>query len=180
MKDSELSLQAKRLWKQIKFFSIVSGKLMRYRICSGVKQWQLVLPSRYHDVALEYVHSRMGHLGRDRSLELLRERYYWVGMQKSVAGYTTQCDRCSEAEGLSSTTSTTGEYSDMSAHGACLYGLPETRTFKGRCENILVITDQFTKYAQAYPTKKSDRRHNSQGVVQQFFCALWLSKALAQ
>ena len=85
--DSELLLQAKRLWKERRFLSIISGKLMRYRICSGIKQWQLVLPSRYHGVALEYVHDRMGHLGRDRSLELLRERYYWVGMQKLVADY---------------------------------------------------------------------------------------------
>ena len=57
--DSELSLQAKHFWKERRFLSIISGKLMRYRICSGVKQWQLDLPSRYHGVALEYVHDRM-------------------------------------------------------------------------------------------------------------------------
>ena len=57
IKDSELSLQAKPLWKERKFLSIVSGKLMRYRIHPGVKQWQLILPTRYHDVALEYVHN---------------------------------------------------------------------------------------------------------------------------
>ena len=58
--ESELSPQAKSLWKERKHLSVIRGKLMHSRLCSDQKQWQLVLPRTYHKVALEYVHNRMG------------------------------------------------------------------------------------------------------------------------
>ena len=81
LRDSELSSQAKSLWKERNHLSVISGKLMRSRLCADLKQWQLVY-GKYHKVALDYVHNHTGHLGRNRSLE------------KSVVNYIAQCDRC--------------------------------------------------------------------------------------
>ena len=61
LKDSELPRQAKSLWKERKHLSVISGKLMGTRLCSDMKQWQLVLPGKYNNVALDYVHNHMGH-----------------------------------------------------------------------------------------------------------------------
>ena len=85
---------SKFLWKERKHLSLVSGQLMRKRTCHDGTQLQLVLPKKYWTVALRYVHNQMGHLGRDRSLELLLEQYYWVGMHKTVADYVSRCERC--------------------------------------------------------------------------------------
>ena len=74
--DSDVSPGSKFLWKERKHLSVINGQLMRNRTSNGRTQWQLVLPKKYWSVALRYVHDHMGHLGRDRSLELLRERYY--------------------------------------------------------------------------------------------------------
>ena len=90
----DLSPVAKRLLRESKNLVIIDDKLIRKRICSGELQYQLVAPRKYREVALSYVHDRMGHLGRDRTLELLRERYYWPSMQQSVVDYITRCGRC--------------------------------------------------------------------------------------
>ena len=86
----DLSPVAKRLLREKKNLELIDHKLIGRRVCSGELQYQLVVPSKYREVALSYVHDQMGHLGRDRTLELLRERYYWPSMQRSVVGLYRQ------------------------------------------------------------------------------------------
>ena len=67
---------AKRLLREKKNLELIDNKLIRRRVCSGELQYQLVVPSKYREVALSYVHDRMGHLRRHRTLELLCEWCY--------------------------------------------------------------------------------------------------------
>ena len=178
LSDSELSVQAKRLWKERNHLSIISGKLMRSRQCSGVKQWQLVLPSNYHQVALEYVHRKMGHLGRDRSLELLRERFYWVGMQKSVAHYIAQCDRCIRRKNYHAPCAPlVNTQTNQPMELVCMDFL-KLEPSKGGIENVLVVTDHFTKYAQAYPTKNQTAHTTAKVLFDNYFVHYGFPKRL--
>ena len=38
---------------------------------------QLVLPKVYHKTVLQGLHNDVGHPGQDRTLSLVRERFYW-------------------------------------------------------------------------------------------------------
>ena len=88
------------LWKSRKNLSIIGDSMMRTRTVHGEKCRQLVLPKKIQQVALNHVHDKMGHLGRDRSLELLRARYLWVGMNKSVVDHITHLRRCIRSKEL--------------------------------------------------------------------------------
>ena len=46
---------------------------------------QLVLPIEYRHKAMVGCHDQNGHLGQDRVLKLLRDRFYWPGRQMDVA-----------------------------------------------------------------------------------------------
>ena len=48
-------------------------------------RFQLVLPPSFRPKAIEGCHDQVGHLGQDRVLELLRDRFYWPGMHTDVA-----------------------------------------------------------------------------------------------
>ena len=111
----------------------------------------------------------MGHLRRDRSLELLRERFYWVGMQKSVVNYIAQCDRCIRRKEYHSPRSPlvntqTSELIEL----VCIDFL-KLETSKGGIENVLVVTDHFTKYAQAYPTRNQTASTTTKVLFDNFF-----------
>ena len=55
---------------------------------------QLVLPFSCRQKAMEGCHDQIGHLGQDRVLELLRDRFFGPGMHMDVASYINSCPRC--------------------------------------------------------------------------------------
>ena len=52
----DLSPVAKRLLREKKNFELIDHKLIRRRVCSVELQYQLVVPSKYREVALSYAH----------------------------------------------------------------------------------------------------------------------------
>ena len=45
---------------------------------------QIVLPSKYHRFVMKELHEEMGHLGTDRVLDLVRQRFFWPRMQTDI------------------------------------------------------------------------------------------------
>ena len=110
----------------------------------------------------------MGHLGRDSSLELLRERYYWVGIHKTVANYISRSDRCIRRKDWNPQQAPlVGTTSTQPMELVCMDYLKLERA-KGGIENVLVITDHFTKYAQAYATKNQTARTTAKVLLENF------------
>ena len=56
--------------------------------------WQLIVPKAYRSRALAGCHDDFGHQGRMRTLSLLRERFFWPGMQSEAIQYVLKCTRC--------------------------------------------------------------------------------------
>ena len=54
----------------------------------------LVVPPSHRHKAMEGCHDQVGHLGQDRVLDLLRDRFYWPGMYVDVVSYINSCPRC--------------------------------------------------------------------------------------
>ena len=55
---------------------------------------QFVLPQSYRWQAIEACHDDIGHLGLERFLELLKDRFYWAGMTADMENHIQTCDRC--------------------------------------------------------------------------------------
>ena len=55
---------------------------------------QFVLPQNYRKQAMKACHNDIGHLRLERSLDLLKERFYWVRMTTDIKKHIQTCDRC--------------------------------------------------------------------------------------
>ena len=55
---------------------------------------QFVLPTNYRQQAVEACHDDIGHLGLQRSLDLLKDSFYWPGMNDEMKNHIWNCDRC--------------------------------------------------------------------------------------
>ena len=131
--------------------------------------WQLVVPKLFRERALSGCHDDVGHQGILRTLSLLRERFYWPGMQEEVTQYVMRCSRCLRRK-------TPPQVAPLQpilvtqplelVHMDYLSLEPS----KGNIENVLVITDHFTRYALAYPSKTQTAHATARILWDNFIC----------
>lgn len=145
--------------KEWKRFEIRGGVLYRKRICEGGDSYQLVLPEVLRSSVLQNLHDDMGHLGIECTLDLVRWRFYWPRMAAAVERKVKTCERCVHRKA-------------RPEKAAPLVNIQTTRPMELVCmdflsiepdnrntKDILVITDHFTKYAVAIPTR--DQKANT-------------------
>ena len=131
--------------------------------------WQLVVPKHFRERALFGCHDDVGHQGILRTLSLLRERFYWPGMQEEAIQYVMHCSRCLRRK-------TPPQVAPLQpilvtqplelVHMDYLSLEPS----KGNIENVLVITDHFTRYALAYPSKTQTAQATARILWDNFIC----------
>ncbi|RXN30197.1 Retrovirus-related Pol polyprotein from transposon 297 [Labeo rohita] len=119
----------------------------------GKDKSQLVLPNKYHLQVMKSLHDDSGHLGVEKTTELIKKRFYWPKMTNDIEQYVKNCGRCVARKTLPQRSSPLHQ---ITSHGpldlVCIDFLSMEPDSKG-IANVLVVTDHFTRYAQAFPTK---------------------------
>lgn len=73
--------------KNFHVLKVIRGVLYREIILNDSKVLQLVLPEIYRETALLGLHDEVGHPGRDKTMSLLRGRFFWLGMSEDCEMY---------------------------------------------------------------------------------------------
>ena len=136
---------------------------------------QFVLPKTYRRQATLALHDDYGHLGIEKTLGLLQERFFWPKMVEDVQNHIRTCKRCTkykqqpEREKLKSI-SCTYLHLDFLTIG---------KEGTEKAINIMVITDHFTRYTQAYITPKQTAPEVAKTLWDQFLVHYgWPTKIL--
>ena len=112
-----------------------------------------MLPGSLKRNVLKSIHDDLGHQAVEKTTVLARSRFYWPGMMADVADYCRTRGRCTlakEGKKLHPTMSSLTATRPLEIL-AVDFTLLERST--GGIENALVLTDVFTKYTPAIPTK---------------------------
>lgn len=147
---------------------LVNGILYREIQENDEKIRQLVLPSVFRKQVFMGLHKDVGHPGKDRTASLVRERFYWPGYTTEVASWVEQCPRCLRRK--SSTNTRAPLVSIQTSYPLELVSTDflKVDTCKGGIENILVVTDHFTKYAIAVATKNQTAKVTAEALLNNF------------
>ena len=116
-----------------------------------------MLPKSFVSKVILACHDVNGHVGMDRTLGLLQERFFWPKMADNVCIHICTCDQCTRFK----------QPQEKSEMQPILVSYPlelinlDFLPYGGKADdnrsvNILVVMDHFTKYAQAYVTLKTD------------------------
>ena len=150
-------------------YSFKDGVLYKSENINGEEVNRLVLPVAFQEVVLKSYHDDLGHQGRDRTASLIKCRFLWPRMNQFIRKYVQKCGRCicrkapqvKSAHLVNITSSAPMEL-------VCIDYLSLERS-KGGFENILVITDHFSRYAQAIPTRNKTAQTTAKVLFENFF-----------
>ncbi len=146
---------------------------------AGEKFLRLVIPHHMQDAVLRMAHDDLGHPGRDRTLSIAQERFYWVGIGKSIDQKLKSCRRCLCAKGksLPDRASLVNIVTSRPLELVCIDFLSFEES-KGKIPNILVITDHYTNYAQAVPTRNQEAKTVAKVLINHFIVHYGLMERL--
>ena len=173
-----LSQEGKLLLKEWAKLVISRGVLYRLIKIHDEDLYQLVLPPKFREVAIHSSHNDMGHPGKDRTLSILRERCYWPKMSKHIDTWIEQCDRCVKAKSPTNVRAPlVGIVTSEPLELLCMDYL-SLETSKGGYHSVLVITDHFTKFSLAVPTKNQTAKTTAHVLYHDFIVHYGIPKIL--
>ncbi len=166
---SSNSPEVKKLLSEANKLIFQDGVLYRNKVDHDDTIMQLVLPSKFHQQALRGVHDDVGHMGKERTLDLLQRRFYWVGMLRDVSLHLKNCDRCIRRKTKEQVSPLVSITTSQPLELLCIDYLSLEQS-KGGVTNVLVITDHFTRYSMAIPTHNQTAKTTANILFKQFIC----------
>ena len=116
-----------------------------------------VVPASKCQVALDLCHQDVGHQGRDRTYSLLQERFWWPKMRTQMMMTLQNCEKCKVYEKKDPKVPlcaiTTTELMDLAHVNLVRMEVTVETKKKPVVQKILVVTDHFSQFVQAYKVK---------------------------
>ena len=136
--------------------------------CPNRNTMQLVLPGSYRKQALQGCHDDLGHLGIERTIDLLRDWFYWPGMMEDTVRHIRQCERCLRFKALPDKAPMENVDATYPMELVHMDYLTIKANEGGKDVHILVITDHFTRYVQAIFTSLQTAKCTAQNLWDKF------------
>ena len=173
---SDKSTDLKALWNMWDRFKLFEGNLyIKWTNETEQEQSRLVVPEPYRSVVLKYYHDipTAAHLGVEKTVQKIKQNFYWPGMKQYVKDYIRMCDQCASRKPVVQKKSRAplGTYNvgaPMERVAIDVLGpLPKTHNGNKYC---LVLTDCFTKWTEAYAIPDQEASTIAKTLVNEFVC----------
>lgn len=133
---------------------------------------QIVVPSSLQSTVLEHLHDKSGHLGVHKTTEKLAERYFWPGYTADVEKWVKECQPCQRRnsppqQAQAPLGTIQAEYPFQKLSWDIMGPLPASS--KGH-KYILVVTDLFTKWVEAFPLRSTESTTLAAVLVDEIVC----------
>ncbi|VDI48927.1 Hypothetical predicted protein [Mytilus galloprovincialis] len=171
---SGCSYGIRNLWSVWESLLIENG-LLYYRIeTDNGENLVLVAPTEIRNQIMKEFHNSVisGHLGRDRTIRAIKNRFYWPGMTSDISSWVRECIVCAKAK--------PGPGVGRFPLQQSLVGCPFDRIgvdIVGPCpitenenEYLIVVQDYFTKWTEAFAVKNHNALTVADKLVSEIFC----------
>ena len=166
MKEPKAVRKLLRSWNRIVETDSV---LFRTVLQNDEDKRQLILPMSLIDRVLEAVHDQAGHQSAEKTVILARARCFWPTMLAYVTAYCDNCQRCTYAKAGKKVRPKMGTLHAKKPLEVLTMDFTVLERSSSGLENVLVLTDVFTKFTQAIPTRDQKATIVAQVLVKKWF-----------
>ena len=181
---STASPASKQYWLQWEMLRLSEGTLQRRWTSIDGKSdaWLTVAPRNFRRAILSECHGSLtcGHFGVKKTLQRLRQRFYWLGMRRDVEEWYRTCDVCSAKKGPHTRPRGLLQLYNVGApleRVAVDIAGPLPMTTSGN-KYIVVAMYYFTKWPEAYPVPSQDAVTVAKVLVNNFFSRMGVPNEL--
>ena len=133
---------------------------------------QRVVPTSFVEKILHQLHDESGHRGVQRTKEKIKERFYWPGYEADIEYWVHECQICQRQnpphpQPLASLGTIKCSHPFDVISWDIMGPLPSST--RG-CKYILVITDLFSKWVEAFPLAATDSKTLASVLVDEVVC----------
>ena len=166
MAEDKVTRKLLNEWTRI---SCIDGVLCRKLRKNGDTIQQLLVPEALRKQILDALHDQVGHQATEKTLALARARCFWPGMARDVEEYCKTCKRCMLAKAGKPCRPTIGSFTASRPLEVLAIDYTLLDRASSGLENVLVITDVFTKLTQAVPTRDQKAKTVAKTLVKEWF-----------
>lgn len=160
----------RKLWRVRRWLVMRDGVIFWKGHERNRGKWKVVLPVGKREEVISGAHDGWGHQGVARTIALVKRSFAWPGLQEDIKRYVARCKTCavSKEEGVSSKTrlGTVGASRPWEVLAMDFTLLDPSRDGK---ETVLIVTDVFSKFALAFPTKNQRASTVAKILVEEIF-----------
>ena len=144
---------------------------------------QLVIPQdlKAYILALHHDAKLAGHIGIQRMLSVVKQRYYWKGMTKDIYEYVSTCKTCNQSKPANRSINmplTIRDPAPGAFHTLYVDSVgPLVPTQRGN-KHLVVVTDQYSRYVIAWPSRDVSAKTIAAQFYQKVICIYGAPKRL--
>ena len=157
-----------RYLRERRKLQIINGILYRNSVVDEEKVLQLCLPDHFKDVIFVGLHKEIGHPGIEKTVWLFRQRVYWPGLANDIKVRVENCERCIRSKTPVKPRAELCPITSTKPLDILCIDFLSLEKCKGGYENILVMTDHFTRYACAVPCKNQLATTTAKAIYENF------------
>ena len=133
---------------------------------------QFILPTSLRRAVLQQLHDHSGHLGIHKTMENVKQRFYWPGYESDIGMWIKECQQCQQRNPQQPRQNAplgtiTTSYPFEKISWDIMGPLPTTSTGN---KYILVVTDLFSKWTEAFPLHSTDSTTLATILVNEIIC----------
>ena len=176
--EAEMVLELARQWRRIREQDGILYREIQQPPARDLKL-QLLLPKVLQKEVLTSLHDNHGHQGVERTTELVRQRCYWPKMRRDIEQWCKECERCTLAKGVVPTARTyAGHLLATKPLEVVAIDFSTLEKASNGYENVLIVTDVFSKFTQAYPTANQQAETVAKVLTEKWFYSFGVPKRI--
>ena len=127
---------------------------------------------------IQYYHETLGHLNKNKTLEIMRQYHNWKNLKSDVYAYIDSCQFCAERKiGKPNNATKKKFYSNGTFEFICIDIMGPLPEYKGYCY-ILGIVDVFSRYVKLIPLKSITAKSIAESILKYWIAYFGCPKTL--